>query len=423
MGWRHDLLFSQTQGNSLKDVKSRLVFIFSVIALSSSSLLFTCFSLYLVFSENTRLEQHLMSFKTIAQQYYPLVENNIHHPTPYISAYYDEKALPRHIAKELPFTKEKVSYINRYSDHGLLVFHSSFQLHSGKEIPLYLVISNRALELGDGNWDSMLSLSLVLMIFLIYFLRRSLQTVFDDLMSPISTLTDQLVDGRDSNFSVAEHSVDEIQRLTMHLNRYKQIKERLAKQEMMFAKYASHELKTPISVVLGAASLQSMKQDRDFQIKQQQRIIQAAESMHATVEVLLNIVKQENAIDASNIRKLNDSDVCVNKYKDTLSDDVSLVVFVKPNCQTNLPKAVLNMVLDNLINNAIRVTTQGSITVTLEDDFITVIDSGCGLTASTETEHGLGLLIVRRLCQSYHWSFSLTNNQGKGCCAKLVRLQ
>jgi signal transduction histidine kinase len=165
-----------------------------------------------------------------------------------------------------------------------------------------------------------------------------------------------------------------------------------------------------------------MKQDRDFQIKQQQRIIQAAESMHATVEVLLNIVKQENAIDASNIRKLNDSDVCMNKYKDKLENGVSLVVFVKPNCRTNLPKAVLNMILDNLINNALRVTTQGSITVTLEDNFISVIDTGCGLSASTETEHGLGLLIVRRLCQSYNWSFSLTNNEGKGCCAKLVRL-
>ncbi|MCZ8498782.1 hypothetical protein O9929_15125 [Vibrio lentus] len=58
------------------------------------------------------------------------------------------------------------------------------------------------------------------------------------------------------------------------------MKDRLAKQEMMFAKYASHELKTPIAIVLGAAELQAMKpNDPAFQTKQRERILGAANGM------------------------------------------------------------------------------------------------------------------------------------------------
>jgi len=92
---------------------------------------------------------------------------------------------------------------------------------------------------------------------------------------------------------------------------------------------------------------------------------------------------------------------------------------VAPDSQINMPPAVLDMVLKNLLNNAIRFTEQGKIEVVITSNSIKVIDSGCGLIEDADTEHGLGLLIVKRLCDSYGWTFSLTENLSEGCCAEL----
>ncbi|MCZ8488848.1 hypothetical protein O9992_21790 [Vibrio lentus] len=71
---------------------------------------------------------------------------------------------------------------------------------------------------------------------------------------------------------------------TSHLNSYSKMKDRLAKQEMMFAKYASRRLETPIAIVLGAAELRSHEPNIClFQTKQRERILGAANGM-VTVE-------------------------------------------------------------------------------------------------------------------------------------------
>ncbi|WP_331432415.1 hypothetical protein [Photobacterium profundum] len=76
MKWLRILMFRKPLGNSIDDVKSRLIFIFSVIALTSSSLVFFSFSLHLIFNENTQIERHLMSFESIAKDHFTLVKDD-----------------------------------------------------------------------------------------------------------------------------------------------------------------------------------------------------------------------------------------------------------------------------------------------------------------------------------------------------------
>lgn len=415
-----EMLFNQSQANSIEDVKKRLVFIFSVLALSSSFFVFFSFSLYLVLNEDMQLERHLSSFEQIAIDHYSLAEDQQTNLGPYIRAYYSDTALSDEIKGMLPLEEDKVTRFNIFHSDGLMVFHSTFMDDKGSTVPLYLVIGTRDIDFGDDSWEVLMLVSFGLMCFLIAFLRYSLRRVFDDLMSPVSELSDQLSKNSQEDFKVSGRSIDEIQQLTSHLNDYKQMKERLAKQEMMFAKYASHELKTPIAVVLGAANLQAMKDDADFQTKQRERILVAANNMQATVEVLLSIVKQENVRCATDLHPVLESDLQLEKYRNKMESGVVFHSEVGPNCQLNMPPVVLNMILKNLLNNAIRFTKRGEITLSINPHCIKVVDSGSGLTEKLETEHGLGLLIVRRLCDSYGWTFELSNNVTRGCCAKLT---
>lgn len=424
MSWLRDLLPSRTT-NSIEDVKKRLLFTFSIIALSSAFFVFFGFSLHLVFNEDDQIEQHLQSFKKIAKDHYALVEEDKAQISPHITAYYSEVALEKKFSHHLPYTLKKVTKFNKFDDNGYMIYYDIFYDKNGVLTPLYLTIGIRSIDFGDDKWDILMLLSLSLMVFLIGFLRFSLRRVFDGLMSPLSELSTQLENKHEKDFAVSERSIDELKQFTHHLNDYKQLKERLAKQEMMFAKYASHELKTPITIVLGAANLQAMKEgDEVFQAKQRDRILIAASNMQVTVELLLNIVKQEN-VTQDGCYDINEAALNLDSYESHLSEGVLLLVNVDSFEQTNLPEVVINMLLKNLLNNAIRFTQVGSITVTVTRDLISVVDTGKGLNGKPETEHGLGLLIVQRLCASYGWCFELKdNNDSKkepGCSAILSR--
>jgi signal transduction histidine kinase len=419
MKWLRKIMFRKSLGNSIDDVKSRLIFVFSAIALTSSSLVFFSFSLHLIFNENAQIERHLRSFESIAKDHFTLVKDDFSQLGPYVRAYYSEAALDDELKSLLPYEEGVVTRFRIFNEDGFMVYYAPFIELSGASVPLYLVVGTRAMDFGDDSWDILMLISFGLMVFLIAFLRFSLRRVFDGLMSPVLELSEQLTANKEEDFHVSERSIDEIKALKHHLNTYKKMKERLAKQEMMFAKYASHELKTPIAVVLGAANLQAMKDDPDFQSKQRERILIAANNMHATVEVLLSIVKQENVRDAHQLRPISSQDISLDKYYKKLNAGVQLLLSVEPDTQINMPPAVLDMVLKNLLNNAIRFTKKGKIEVVITSNSIKVIDSGCGFNEGVDTEHGLGLLIVKRLCDSYGWTFSLTENPSEGCCGEL----
>ncbi|WP_327195348.1 HAMP domain-containing sensor histidine kinase [Vibrio mediterranei] len=413
---------SQPSYYSIKQVKARLLRTFSLIALVTSFLVFFAFSLHLALEEDDQIEHHLVSFEEIAQSYYRLRQINQAQLSKSVTAYFDANVLPHRIAQQGPFLLGKVTKYNTFLEDGFLVYHTKFQFNE-QSVPLYLTIDSRAMDFGDDSWDTLMIISMLLMVFLIFVLRLSLKRVFDTLMSPISSLSHQLASNQDGAFSITEHSILELQTLTEHLNSYTQMKERVAKQELMFAKYASHELKTPIAVVLGAANLQAMKQDEAFQTKQRERILKAANGMQQTVELLLNIVKQENASPDSLSTKVNEQDLELAKYYSSASKDTKVTVQIEEGTAVNLPLIAVRMIVGNLLDNAIRFTAKGEISVRISSQEICITDNGCGLNNNNDIEHGLGLLIVHRIAESYGWQFTLSNNtNGNGCCARLIRI-
>ncbi|WP_028025679.1 ATP-binding protein [Enterovibrio calviensis] len=408
--------------NNVTAVKRRLVRTFAMVAITTSFIVFVAFSLKLVAEEDKQIALHLMSFESMAKKYYQLEPNKIIKITPNITAYYDPAQLPDRAKAEMPYKKNKVTRVKSYSEDGFMVFHSEF-LSNGKVIPLYLDVDARAIEFGDDSWDILLVVSTLLMLFLVSVLSVSIKRMFDELMSPIVELSEQLADKDRSEFFVSESTIDEIKHLTNHLNSYTQMKERVVKQEMMFAKYASHELKTPIAIISGAASLQAMKEeDVVFQEKQRQRILDAANRMHSTVEILLNIVKQENIASNDECWSITEKDIPISELSKKTETNVNIDLSLDPNTTINLPPSVLKMIIKNLVNNSARFTDQGSITICISTDNISVKDTGSGLSDKNDTEHGLGLLIVRRLCRVYGWSFELKNNTDtQGCIAVISK--
>lgn len=411
-----------TTENNIESVKKRLIRRFAIIAISTSCAVFLTFSLNLVLEEDNQIALHLESFQQFAQKYYQRTPNSSIAVSPNIIAYYDADFLPENIKSNMPYSENEVTRVRSLYEDGFMVYHSTFFVNKN-EIPLYLTIYNRSLDFGDENWDVLMGISTLLMLFLTGILSMSTKRMFDELMSPVVDLRRQLGDEERSQFSVSEHTIDEIKQLTHHLNSYTQMKERVVKQEMMFAKYASHELKTPIAIISGAAHLQAMKEeDLEFQAKQRNRIIDASNDMQSTVQILLNIVKQEHSGFCNKLWSVNKKEIPISELSKKAKLGVRIKLIVAPNTTLNFPLSVLKIILKNIIDNSIRFTEKGSITISIATNKISVQDTGTGISEKNNTDHGLGLLIVRRLCDVYGWRFELKDNVNtEGCLASLIK--
>ncbi|UCE54753.1 MAG: sensor histidine kinase, partial [Desulfobacterales bacterium] len=89
--------------------------------------------------------------------------------------------------------------------------------------------------------------------------------------------------------------------------------------------------------------------------------------------------------------------------------------------------------LTNLIRNAIQHPASGKISVSVKDDRVMVSDTGTGIeTGQLELVtqprvrgygskgFGLGLSIVKRLCDRFGWDFDIESEVGRGTTMHLI---
>ena len=109
---------------------------------------------------------------------------------------------------------------------------------------------------------------------------------------------------------------------------------------------------------------------------------------------------------------------------------LDVVVEERSPLQVLAPEKVVSILVGNLLRNAFNYTPEGTIKVIIGDQWLEVSDSGVGMShqqlqAVTEPfyrggqladspGHGLGMAIVKRLCQRYQWRLSVTSSIGEG---------
>jgi signal transduction histidine kinase len=257
-------------------------------------------------------------------------------------------------------------------------------------------------------------------------------------MSPVSELAQRLREsgGSSQPEALATHFPDdEVGQLASALDDYATRLTDVVKRDREFNADVSHELRTPLAVIKGAVELSLSRPDLDDKTRSRLQRIQRAE-MQCTdlISALLLLSRNERGAGSTNVGKVTEQ--LLDAHRAQLGGKpLELRIEGGIEQRVDAPEAAVNVALGNLIGNAVKYTPSGEVVVRLLPCAVEVADTGPGLSAEdaarlfergyrgTHAEHsqggGIGLSIVRRLCELYGWSVQVRPGDVRGVVATL----
>ena len=229
---------------------------------------------------------------------------------------------------------------------------------------------------------------------------------------------------------------EEVQRLAADFDSYLARLHDFIERERLFTGDVSHELRTPLAIISGATELlladPHMDQKNHYRVA---RIGRAVAEMGEISGALLALAREKETPD-SQLRECDVEGVAtelVARYRELFrAKPVALGMTLIDRPRVRADRAVLAMVLGNLLRNALSFTESGQVEVILESSGLRVEDTGQGLPASdsdqlfrpyvrssNSTGAGLGLSLVQRLCERQGWQVTLANRPSGGTVARL----
>lgn len=194
-------------------------------------------------------------------------------------------------------------------------------------------------------------------------------------------------------------------------------------REREFIDTASHELRTPIAVIAGAAEVLQSERLSDQGDRTLKRIRHTAGDMEAMLGVLLHLAKEPAAPAAI-------APLALETWLPSLVDDyrpllegkrLTLEVETLEPAPVHVAPTVAAMVFGNLLRNAIEHTPAGHLTLALRNGVFSIESRGEPLDAAAiarlyravalaETGRasgaGIGLYLVQRLCEQLGWTLA-----------------
>ncbi|MDP1613339.1 MAG: HAMP domain-containing sensor histidine kinase [Sulfuritalea sp.] len=227
---------------------------------------------------------------------------------------------------------------------------------------------------------------------------------------------------------------DEIDELAQAFDRYLVRLAAFVERERSFAADASHELRTPLAVIRGAAEV--LAEDPGLDAAQHERVARierAAEEMAQLIAALLLLAREEGAPQDESCDATRIATACIERYRTlAASRGTTLKLAVPATVELRVPPALFAIVIANLVHNAVAHTRDGEIAVALDPASLTVRDSGSGIgdeaLARVFERHyrgpdsagaGIGLFLVKRVCERLRWRVRLQSDLEKGTTVTL----
>ena len=288
------------------------------------------------------------------------------------------------------------------------------------------------------NLFIVLCFTYLILVFVLYLI---MYYVASKAIKPVQKLIQSASQINESNISSRlplPNNKDEIYKLATTFNDLLNRIENSIEQQKQFTADASHEMRTPLTIIKGTLEVLLRKERTPEQYEKKiNEVISQTDRLSYLFDQLLQlaraesnntIIKKEKIILKEKIDHLiNGGDLLLNKNQ--------IKYNIPSNCVVFADAALLDRILENIISNAIKYNTpNGNITFEWNEksNSLLIKDEGIGISKdqqpylfnrfyradnsrSSETKgNGLGLSIVKKLCELQHIKISVESAENKG---------
>lgn len=347
---------------------------------------------------------------------------------PLTKVYDDYALLPDAVHEIISADWRGVTTHHAENDKEYVIFADDLMLADGQSIVAYVVEDTTEIEWNDDEFTYLfLSLTLLALVFSLIMARLILNRI-SRISVPLASLSARLQSMAPDNFdeiNLGDIESKELQQTLDAINQYRKNIEQLIAREKSFTRYVSHEIRTPLMVIRGSLSV--LKKQSVETNKQHQQIANAVEQLEQLTSTFLLLAREQTddngSVDVSE-SLINDIATGINLKAQGNQCEVSYVL--QEHFSLNAEPLLLRAVIENILINAVNSSIGGKVTCSVTSEGIQVTDNGVGLNNQSRGYEGfgIGLLIVKDVCQKYGWQFSLEDNKkagisDSGCTAKI----
>jgi len=417
-------------------LRSRIIFAFCLFG----AVLGTAYATAVYISLDL-IDDHLIDNRLREEVEYFADHYKYHHllprsTSPYITAYMGTESMPLYVIELIKGLDDGFHEAYSGSDE----YHIAVRKLPDQEKYLYLLYEVSALEFTEKrklNIGFVLFGGVFLIILLGWWIGRLTSR---KVIAPVIHLSDQVNKSGPGNLPTdlsRDFIDDEVGTLAVALEQSMKRIETFMEREHQFTRDASHELRTPVTVIKGGVELlnKQLNAAEESVLRPLGRIQRQVINMENIIEALLWLSREEISNDSdqtfSVLPLVRDTIEEIRQLIADKSIDINLVAKGKP--VLNVPAPLFQIALTNLIQNAVRYTSNGHITVCVRDDRVLVSDTGIGIDGSDlerltqphvrgtgSNGFGLGLSIVNRLCDRFGWQFEIESEVDRGTTAQLI---
>jgi signal transduction histidine kinase len=234
---------------------------------------------------------------------------------------------------------------------------------------------------------------------------------------------------------IALTSDDEVGELARAFDRYLSRLREFIERENYFTADVSHELRTPLAIMLGTVEV--LEQDQMLSAKQKERVARirraAQDMIDLTAALLLMAREHHDAADEQPCHVAEIVSACVEKHLHLIGErPIRMEMEIAADVNLIVERPLLEIVIGNLIRNALFNTKSGVVLIRLEAERLIVRDTGVGMRpeelaraleryykGATSAGSGVGLSLVKRICDRYGWRILLDSREGEGTTAAI----
>ncbi len=262
------------------------------------------------------------------------------------------------------------------------------------------------------------------------------------MLKPISDFADEIdllepeVRGRQF---VGRYRGLEVEKMTRAIDRYLNKLDEYVEKQHSFAAMASHELRTPLTIIQTSAELISGQTENEQIMAQCHKIMRSTTSMNDMILALLSITRDLSLEQQEKQRVvLADSvDEVLNNLSQQINiNRIEIDNWVRPEVSFECNSALLSVVINNLLTNAIKHCPGGRVQINYMNHALIILDNGEGLGTDNIEKlfhkgvrgrnnggYGLGLYITKLICDHQGWHLDLQNsNPGTQAKVEFLKL-